>query len=313
MNRRFCFIIGVVMMSLVISCKPQVPRGVIQPDEMEDLLVEYHLAYALASRDGGRWEERDYRQTVYIEEMLRKHGHTKAEFDSSLVYYYSRADMLIKIFERVSDRLDKQALSMGASVGEIGRYSSLNANGDTANIWVGEPCFLLKPQPPYNRFDFEIKVDTTFRQGDNFLFQFVSDFFFQSGGKSCAVVLSLTYDNDSIITRSTHFSSSGLGQLRFDGPKDLKLKHFRGFFYLSGGNEQTTVLRLLFMNNIQLIRFHTQKADEQPIEKKVKADSLTIINDPRGTVADTTSSRDSVRKGGQVLSSDRRTAVHRVE
>ena len=272
MNRLIYIIIGVVI--LTVSCKPQVPKGVIQPDKMEDVLVDYHLAKAMATQNYDPSVDRDYRQQLYIAAVFRKHGITQADFDSSMIYYYSRADKLSKMYRRVSDRLDKKALSLGATEGAIGRYASLNSNGDTANIWTGNLNFLLSPIPPRNRVDFEIEVDSTFRKGDTFLLQFYSDYVYQSGMKEGMVLMSIDYEGDTIVSRFTHFTVSGINQLRFEGLADLMPKRLRGFFYLGGGNTATTTLRLLYLRQVQLIRFHrpeeAKKADEKDENKNTK-------------------------------------------
>ena len=288
---------------LAVSCKPQVPDDVIKPDDMEDILVDYHLARALAFQDDGSYDDRGYLQHLYLEAVYKKHGVTEAEFDSSMVYYYSRADVLAKMYKRVSERIDKQALAMGASESEIARYSSLNANGDTANIWADHFSAMLTPLPPYNLLKFEIEVDTAFRQGDTFLLQFVSDFFYQSGAKNATALLSMTYEGDTVVTRSTRFSSSGVNQLRAEGLKDLSLKRLRGFFYLHNEDKHTTVQRLLFLNNIQLIRFH------QPNAKKEKPvvdapDSIAVADSARRAGFTPASSGDSTRESRMLLSPD---------
>ena len=257
MNRLIYIIIGVVI--LTVSCKPQVPKGVIQPDKMEDVLVDYHLAKAMATQNYDPSVDRDYRQQLYIAAVFRKHGITQA---------------LSKMYRRVSDRLDKKALALGATEGAIGRYASLNANGDTANIWTGNLNFLLSPIPPRNRVDFEIEVDSTFRKGDTFLLQFYSDYVYQSGMKEGMVLMSIDYEGDTIVSRFTHFTVSGINQLRFEGLADLMPKRLRGFFYLGGGNTATTTLRLLYLRQVQLIRFHrpeeAKKADEKDENKNTK-------------------------------------------
>ena len=46
------------------ACKPGTPSEFIQPDDMEDILVDYHLARAMAEQDGGPYEETNYRQAL---------------------------------------------------------------------------------------------------------------------------------------------------------------------------------------------------------------------------------------------------------
>ena len=137
---------------LIAACKPTVPKDIIQPEDMEDLLCDYYLAKAMGMQLGDRDENSDYRQNLYVEGAFRKHGVTQAEFDSSMVYYYAHANYLEDIYQRVSERLEKQAMALGANEGELGRYAVLNANGDTANIWAGRTNILLSPHHAINCF-----------------------------------------------------------------------------------------------------------------------------------------------------------------
>ena len=257
-------IVGIAL--LVGSCKPGTPSEFIQPDDMEDILVDYHLARAVADKGEGSYEESNYRQALYIESVLQQHGYTKEQFDSSLVYYYKRADRFVDIYTRVAERLEKQALLLGATEGEIGKYASLNATGDTANIWAEKTVLTMMPLPPYNRWEFTIDVDSTFKPGDSFLMQFMTDYMYQDGSREGYLYLAVTYDNDTTISRNLRFMTVGINQLRIPEIPDLRdhqIQDMRGFFYLGEGNQRTTTTRLLFLNNIQLIRFHKKHEEEQ--------------------------------------------------
>jgi hypothetical protein len=230
---------------------------------MEDILVDYHMARAMANREGGSFEESNYRQALYIESVLQKHGYTKAEFDSSLVYYYTRADRFADIYQRVAERLEEKALLLGATEGEIGKYASLNANGDTADIWAERTALAMMPVPPYNHWDFKIDVDTAFKQGDSFLMQFMSDYMYQDGVREGHLYLAVTYDNDTTISRNVRFISTGYNQLRVPEFDNHRVKRMCGFFYLGDGANRSSTTRLLFLNNIQLIRFHKRNEESQ--------------------------------------------------
>ena len=157
---------------LVVACKPTVPSEYIQPGDMRDILYDYHIAMAMARQKGGG--EADFHRSLYFQLVLKKHNVTEAEFDSSLVYYYSHAYRLKDIYNEVNDRLDEEASTLGVAVGDISRYSQYSENGDTANIWNQQTDLLLIPRPTMNRFDFTVKSDSTFRRGDSFMFQFMS-------------------------------------------------------------------------------------------------------------------------------------------
>ena len=261
MTKSWGIIIGIAL--LIASCKPGTPSEFIQPDDMEDILVDYHMARAMANREGGSFEESNYRQALYIESVLQKHGYTKAEFDSSLVYYYTRADRFADIYQRVAERLEEKALLLGATEGEIGKYASLNANGDTADIWAERTALAMMPVPPYNHWDFKIDVDTAFKQGDSFLMQFMSDYMYQDGVREGYLYLAVTYDNDTTISRNVRFISTGYNQLRVPEFDNHRVKRMCGFFYLGDGSNRSSTTRLLFLNNIQLIRFHKRNEESQ--------------------------------------------------
>lgn len=294
------------------SCKPGTPKQYIQPGHMEDILVDYHMACAMAQQEGTSQEDRNYRQALYVEAVMRQHGVTKAEFDSSLVYYYKRADRFEPIYKRVAERLEEQALVMGASESEIGKYASLNATGDTANIWNERSTMLLMPRLPYNLWEFSIDEDSLFRQGDRLLLQFMADFMYQDGSKNALAYLSVDF-TDTVVSRNMHFSSTGLNQLNFDASSIKQdIRRVRGFFYLDGATDQTTTTRLLFMNNVQLIRFHTQTEDDEPEEQTAEEDSLQRDSLGGRFTTDPVGGRDSARIGAVELSLDTGTTSHRV-
>ena len=276
--------IFVLMLMMVVGCKPQVPSEYIQPDDLEDILYEYHVAEAMA-RNGNAMDA-DYNQTKYFLAVLEKHQVTEALFDSSLVYYYSHAEHLKEIYSDVYERLVNDAKKLGASVGDINRYSQYSETGDTANIWRDETAMLLIPRPTKNRFDFVVKTDSTFKLGDSFMFQFMTEHIWQSGSKDAVVCIKTIYEKDSVIQSVNHETVSGIAQLRIPSNKTLKIKELRGFIYMPQVDEDMDARRLMFISQIQLIRFHNKEIQEQyennVAAEAAKTDSLQRIDITRG-------------------------------
>lgn len=278
MNRPFSHII-VFMASVlcIISCKPGVPKEVIQPDDMEDILYDYYVSQGIASMPGPQSGSEDYKRDMYFNSVLNKYGVTRAEFDSALVYYYTRADRFVEIYKSVQERMSEEALNLGATEGEVERFTAMQSlSGDTASIWEGMKSARLMPQAPYNKMQFVQKADTSFRKGDSFMLSFKSDFLYQGGNKDALLYLAVKYTNDSIVAQATHFSVSGINQLRIN-PVDLMPKEIMGYFYLGQGYEKSSDLRLLSISDIQLIRFHKKKeegAEEKTLETPIEPDSI---------------------------------------
>lgn len=270
-NKKFiAFCVQVLLCAIVtvfiLSCKPTVPNCYIQPDDMEDILYDYYIAQAMAVQ-GRDYSEISYNKNVYYHAVLKKHGISEADFDSSLVYYYTNADRLYDIYVSLSERIGNEAMGLGASYGEIGRYSQLTADGDTADIWRESTSMVLMPMPPYNKMSFTIKADSTFKRGDSFLFNFMTDFVYQAGSKDAVIYIVIHYDNDSVSTHVNRVGMSGISQLRIPGNKNNDIKSIDGFIYLNRGNDDSHTLKLMFISQVQFVRFHvvTPKESELPV------------------------------------------------
>ena len=283
MNGKSLHIVCVVALLMAVGCKPSVPRDVIQPDDMEDILYDYYVSQGMASIPGPRTGNEDYQRDMYFNAVLKKHGVTRAEFDSSLVYYYTRADYFVKVYKNVQERLSDEALNLGASEGEVERFTAQSLSSDTTNVWEGVRSALLVPYAPYNRLQFVQKADTSYRKGDSFMLAFKSDFLFQGGSKDAVAYIAVKYENDSIVSQTSHFSVSGNTQVRIT-PVNLKAKEIKGYFYLGGAYEKSPDLKMLFLSNIHLIKFRQQKNDKD--KSDVKTDSLSVKRDSTHLVSD---------------------------
>lgn len=262
---------------LFAACKPSVPEDVIQPDDMEDILYDYHVSQGIASREG---ESTDYTRNYFFEALLKKHNVTRAEFDSSLVYYYTRADRFIEIYKNVQERLGEEALVRGASAGEVERYSMLSLSGDTADVWEGPRRLILMPQRPYHLMQFYQKCDTSYHAGDHFLMTFNNELLTQAGYSQALAYLAMTYENDSTVSQNTIVSGKGSTSLRIAMCRE-RVKEIKGYIMMGQRMEEkpSNDMCLMFIDGIRLIRFHNKLPEETEASKTdtvkaEKADSL---------------------------------------
>ena len=104
--------IALLLLVLLSACTPKVPKEYIQPDDMEDILYDYFVSQGIAKQETGSTSDRlsDYKRELYFEAVLKKYDLTRAEFDSSLVYYYTRSDRFLKIWKNVQERLGDAAI-----------------------------------------------------------------------------------------------------------------------------------------------------------------------------------------------------------
>lgn len=242
---------------LAASCKPSASSDIIPADDMEDLLYDYHLADAMARQAKGNYEQN---LIAYHAAVLKKHGVTVADFDSSMVYYMRHATQLHDMYENIAERLGKDAQAMGSSVsvnGENGDYNT--ASGDTIDLWKGPQSLVLIPNMPYNLYSFHFKPDAKAQKGDDYVLSAHSNFIFQDGMRDGIVTLALVYSNDSVASRVMHVSSSMDQQVVLTDGDSVGVKEIRGYFMLKKNNQQnssSTTLQLAAFDRIHLLRCH---------------------------------------------------------
>jgi hypothetical protein len=237
---------------------------------MEDLIYDYHVAQGIAMQQDG---SQDYNRRLNFELVLKKHGLTQAQFDSSLVYYYTRADRFQEIYKHVLERLNNEAEKYGAAVSE-GPIKAASLSGDTADVWKGNRALMLLNDRPYHLYQFAQKADTAYRAGDSFMLSMNTTWLMQQGNRQATVYLAITYANDSTVKQYSTVSSSGNTTLRIPYCKE-RVKEIKGFVMcgMRPSTDDTNSLCVLFVNNIQLFRFHN-KIIEQPVMPQPQRDSI---------------------------------------
>ena len=277
--RRISLGLFLVFMCLLTGCKPQIPSQYLEPDEMEAILYDFHVMTSMTSVHYDK--KTDYNKHLYMTEILEKHQVSQAVFDSSLVYYCTHAELLKSVYQNLSTRLEEQVLALGASTGEMNKYSGYSESGDTANIWKQNTEYMLIPIPPYNRIDFQIQSDSIFAAGDVLQLHFMTNFVYQSGTKDAVMYMAVTYDNDSVASYRNQVYMSGLSQLRVTTDHRHKIKSLKGFIYLDKGSDDNNTMKLMFINGVQLIRFHQKnRAVVEPKDTVAAVSPDTVSGKP---------------------------------
>lgn len=95
MNNQLRFFLFLLLMGVFITACSNRPDGVLSPRKMRQFLVELHQLEAVMANAPQSISERE--QVYYYNSLLVKHGISKADFDSSLVFYTKNP----KVFERI--------------------------------------------------------------------------------------------------------------------------------------------------------------------------------------------------------------------
>lgn len=255
---------------IVVSCKPSIPSKYLQPDEMEDVLYDYHLAMSIANQNA----EDTIRIKAYQQAVFSKYGITEEQFAASLQYYIRHTEKLQDIYEDLSKRYENEARLQGASENDFNQFGNIRSRGDTTDIWRGNRTLLLSPYAFVNKYSFSFKADSSFYKGDRFVFRYDSQFMVQDGMRDAVALLSVTFSNDSIATQMEHIFSDGSQTITIENNDTLGIKAVKGYFLMLHGQQPSTTFKLLIIRNIELVRMHIRKTDAMKQHK----DSLTQQN-----------------------------------
>ena len=270
-------IVGATVLVLLSACTPQVPSKYLQPDDMEDLMYDYYLSQGISNSQP---RTTDYDRRYNMQAVLKKYGLTNEEFDSTLVYYYNHMELMDAIYSNIQKRLGDEALELGASEGEVERFTTQSASGDTTDVWEGKRQLMLLPIPPYHIVQFSQKADTSYYKGDSFLLTFGSRFLVQSGSRNATVYLAVTYENDSVVSATIPINVSGGSTLRINAC-DQKAKQLDGYIYMPRRDQtdNASEIPLLLLDRIQLMRFHHKEKPEDEKEQEKAPVAVPEKND----------------------------------
>lgn len=262
-------------MFFLFSCVPDRPSYVLSEDDMEDVLVDYHLALAIAEVQVGDLQSNRY---ILTQAALRKHGVTEEELDSSMLYWCRNSEKFVKICDRVSERLNYMAESQGVERQERNPYSYLATEGDTANVWNLREGVVVVPNIVDNIYSFTIEADTTYHPGDNFMWAFTTQFLNSDHYNEAYALLSIHYDNDSIVGTSQRISSSRQIEVRLNCPikyKNVPIRSVNGTIYMPLRKEGFGILAL---NNFVLVRYHDKTIRIDKEETLVADSTEKLVN-----------------------------------
>lgn len=245
-------VIGVSALILcgLFGCGKKVPKDVIQPQAMEDLLYDYHLATTLSA---DLPYNENYKKEAYLAYVFKKHHVTEAEFDSSMVWYSRHSDEMTTIYQNLQKRMETTAEQLKKQTIRHSGEVSVSLSGDTVDLWQDRTLYWLTAYGLTNKLTFDLRADTSFHEKDRLVWE--ADFSFLPKGKTSGRVVmgvNLTFSNDSTQGMTRVVSMSGMQRLVITPDSAFKYKNVTGFMYYTG-EEETSVL----VSRIQLMRYRT--------------------------------------------------------
>ena len=298
MKRKALYI--VIAVGLLSACGKKIPDDIIQPDAMESLLYDYHLASTMST---SLPYNENYKKEAYFDYVFKKHNVTEAEFDSSMVWYTRNSKVLTDIYKNLQKRYEMEEEQMRSELNKRSGQISVSLSGDSVDVWSDRDLYWLTSSPLTNRLMFDLKADTTFHKKD--ILVFVADYNFLSYQKNDAkavVSMNVEFKNDSTQGVSKVISKSGKDYVVLKPDSAFEYKSINGFIYFS--NPDSVDVSVL-INNIKLIRYRDGSFNSSLLSNPVssernKAKSVTEETENKGKTDVRTSERKVRTPGNEI-------------
>ena len=260
---RFVFLTGFIL--LLSACNSR-PNGVLNERQMTNVLTDMHKTDAVLNEKGlayGHYTEK----AAYYKFIFKKYKITKAQFDSSLVWYSKNP----RIFDNMYDKVMINLTSLQKEV-KNGKYhpvDTLDLTKMRTSLWNKRNKYILTHDSVRTHLNFEI-INTDLLFGDVYELKFLQLIAPEDSCKKPRIILKINYVNgktDSVYRTAYNDSLLRRYTFRLTAFRKLKIKSVSGELLASkkySGKQNVKI------DSISLIRIYNVK----------KQDSLRKVVEP---------------------------------
>lgn len=90
----------------MVACKPGIPKDIVQPAEMEKILYDIHVLDGYVANIPTPDSAKKVSAPLY-KGVFKKYGIDSAMHAKSMAYYYQHADLLTKMYNSISEKINK--------------------------------------------------------------------------------------------------------------------------------------------------------------------------------------------------------------
>ncbi|MDO4496468.1 MAG: DUF4296 domain-containing protein [Bacteroidales bacterium] len=258
---RKSFLFFVLAAVFCIACNSR-PDYVIDEETMTELLVDVHMSEGLLDVQGRQMtEHKNYGQEV-MAAVLLDHGVTRADYDTSLVWYSQHLKKLIRIYNQVDEELERRAESWRYLAENQGSVIS-SISGNEVDIWALKTSYVMDESRLSHSLRWTASADTCFYPGDTLRWKFHT--YKQKGNQSIIASLALLAENKTF-SKNEFLAGASVGPISDDSLVVLTVvpesnSAIRGIVLTLNllKDEESSSLTPALVDSLQLIRIHRNK------------------------------------------------------
>jgi len=249
----FCFSL------LLLSCQSR-PDYLIDEETMTDLLTDVHMSEGLLDmQQKVSKDDPEYGKEVMASVLMKYHV-SKADYDSSLVWYSQHLNTFIRIYKHVNKNLkenEEQWTTLAEASNEFGKSQS----GDSVDLWC-HASYLLMDEVRLSHFRaWTFTADTAYHKGDTIRWQIHVPALPEDEHLVASLAMLEQTESTSSIqildgASTTWIAGDTLLTLSCVCPPDKEISQVVATLHLMQNDSSTTVLRPCVLDCLSLIRLH---------------------------------------------------------
>jgi len=173
MRRFVYFAFALFSLSVISSCIDR-PECVLDEPQLIDVLVDVHRAEGLLEiqqLNGSHPDENERYQKEVMAAVLQKHGVSRAQYDSTLMWYAQNLKLLTRVYGHVDERLREEHDMWSLQMTEQ-RDFAVSEAGDSVQLWSLRRHLVLDRSRLSDLRFWEYPADSNFVDGDTLHWHF---------------------------------------------------------------------------------------------------------------------------------------------
>lgn len=258
MQNKLKFFAGLLLAVLLVACSNR-PDNVLSRSEMTDFLVDLHrLDGSLMAKGMGNADDRE--NIYYYNALLKKHRITKADFDSSLVWYSKNPKKFDRVYIDVVAQLTE--LDKKVAAGYFHPEDSMLLRKSKTDIWpLPERKYCFSKDSATSRIHFVVRY-TNLLWKDKYSLSFLYRFGKQNTYKNQRAYIRIHYadkTSDSIVFKTISDSLLRRYTVTFYARKKCRIDSLSGEILGYSAKKASLVG---CVDSIQLLRYYDALAQD---------------------------------------------------
>lgn len=260
------------LLVLLVACS-KVPRYVIPPDKMAELLADIHIGESVVDLNRADYRT-DSSKLVMLQSVLMRHNVTKQQLDTSFDWYGHHISYYMEVYDKAIELLERRLAETGNRIAA----ENISIAGDSVDVWNSAPFIALNNLSPTRYITFSLSSDENWERGDSYTWR--AKFTNNSDVSKWGIMAD--YSDGSMEIFTSDLTGDGWCELKFISDSTKTATHVYGYMNITPRGNTT-----VWADSLMLVRnrlnpeayrqhFRQQRISPKNLIKEVPADTTSV-------------------------------------